>query len=172
MSSRFSTTWSRAVWVGGVGLLLVLLVGCDAVPGRTGERSRPTVSNLQMVTNGVEVMEDDSLAQLDVTIAVRAADEDGSIERVVFTIEPAANPRGTVNGELSIVDGPLYGGRVQFTVPLVEEIYTVRVFAVDDDELASNQVTGQLEFDRDAHTSGQSASTVARTAQISVSERP
>lgn len=170
MSSRFSTIRSRFLWGVSVGLVLVFVVGCDSVPGREGQQSRPAVSDLQMVTDSVEVVEEDSLAQIDLTIAARASDEDGFIERVVFTIEPASNPRGTVNGELAVVDGPLYGGRVRFTVPLVEEIYTVRVFAVDDDDLASNQVTGQLEFDPEAHTNGGAASKGVATAQISIFE--
>lgn len=127
--------------------------GCDAVPGLQEDLNRPTVSALQVITDSVRVAEEDSIAQVGITIAARAVDSDGTIERVIFTLEPASNPRGTATGELEVVDGSLYGGGVRFTVPLREEIYTARVFAVDDDELASNQVTGQFRFDPNAHTS-------------------
>lgn len=153
MSDRSVFIRARVWWVFSFGFGLLLMGGCDAVPGLQEDLSRPTVSDLQVITDTVEVVEQDSVAEVGITIAARAVDADGTIERVVFTLEPASNPRGTASGELEVVDGALYGGGIRFTVPLREEIYTVRVFAVDDDGLASNQVTSQFRFDPTAHTS-------------------
>jgi hypothetical protein len=38
----------------------------------------------------------------------------------------------------------VYSDTLVLGLPLINEIYTVRVFAIDDDSLASNQVTGQF----------------------------
>lgn len=164
--------WTRLLGALVLVVGLVVMGGCDTVPGRDGEQRRPTVSGLQVVTDSIQVSVEDSLAQVDVLVAARAVDADGTIDRVVFTIEPASNPRGTASGELSVVDEPLYGGRIRFTVPLAKEIYTVRVFAVDNDDLASNQVVGQFEFDPEAHTSGSTASHAATLSSISTVHLP
>jgi hypothetical protein len=82
-------------------------------------------------------------------ILAQANDTDGTVERVVFLIEPSSNPRGTFSGRLPPAPAVenVYGGVFDsLSVPLVDEIYTVRVFAVDDDSLTSNQVTGQFRF--------------------------
>jgi hypothetical protein len=110
------------------------------------------VSALEVVPDSVHESElpsdqvQDSTAQVPLDIAARATDPDGSINRVVFLLEPSSNPRGTASGTLPAVEDALYEGRLAFSVPLIDEIYTVRVFAVDDDSLASNQVAGQFRF--------------------------
>jgi hypothetical protein len=69
------------------------------------------------------------------------------IERVVFTIEPAGNPRGTATGTLQELEEHKFTGRIGLRVPaFIDEVYTVRVFAVDDDSLASNQALGHVRF--------------------------
>jgi hypothetical protein len=133
--------------VGGMGLW----GGCDTVPTPDRDQTAPSVSALQVIPDsihqsdpGVEVQ--DSSARVPLDISARATDPDGSIVRVVFLLEPSSDPRGTASGTLPVAEDDLYGGRLVFTVPLVDEIYTVQVFAVDDDSLASNRVTGQFRF--------------------------
>jgi len=118
------------------------------------EIQRPSVSALQVVPDSVHQSDlppdqvQDSTAQVPLQLSARATDPDGSVVRVVFVLEPSSDPRGTVSGQLPAQSesSSLYGGQLALSLPLVDEIYTVRVFAVDDDSLASNQVTGQLRF--------------------------
>jgi hypothetical protein len=150
---RFSASpiLSRLLGILLVGGGLGLSTGCDTVPAPEGTQ-RPSVSALQVVPDSLHQSDlppdqiQDSLAQDTLTIGVRATDPDGSVARVVFVIEPSSNPRATISGSLSLVEPPLYGGGVPLSLPLVDEIYTIRVFAVDDDSLSSNQVTGQFRF--------------------------
>lgn len=129
------------------------LGGCDTVP-TPDETQRPSVSALQVVPDSVHQSDlppdqvQDSTAQVPLQLSARATDPDGSVVRVVFVLEPSSDPRGTVSGRLPAQSqsSALYGGQLALSLPLVDEIYTVRVFAVDDDSLASNQVTGQLRF--------------------------
>ena len=129
------------------------LGGCDTVL-TPEETQRPSVSNLQVVPDSVHQSDlppdqvQDSTVQVPLQLSARATDPDGSVVRVVFVLEPSSDPRGTVSGRLPAQSqsSALYGGQLALSLPLVDEIYTVRVFAVDDDSLASNQVTGQLRF--------------------------
>lgn len=152
MGDSFSSILSRlaaaVLLVGGLGLW----GGCDTVPAPERDQQSPSVSALEVVPDSVHESElpsdqvQDSSAQVPLDISARATDPDGSIARVVFVLEPSSNPRGTASGTLPGAEGTLYAGRLAFSVPLVDEIYTVRVFAVDDDSLTSNQVTGQFRF--------------------------
>ena len=138
-------------------LLLVVglwsLGGCDTAPSPE-EIQRPSVSALQVVPDSVHQSDlppdqvQDSTAQVPLQLSARATDPDGSVVRVVFVLEPSSNPRGTLSGQLPAQSesSSLYGGQLALSLPLVDEIYTVRVFAVDEDSLTSNQVTGQLRF--------------------------
>jgi len=140
-----------------VGIVVLVaggaLGGCDTVSS-PGETQRPSVSALQLAPDSVNQSDlppdqvQDSTAQVPLNLSARATDPDGTVARVVFVIEPSSNPRGTVSGQLPAQSqsSSLYGGQLAFSIPLVDEIYTVRVFAVDDDSLTSNQVTGQLRF--------------------------
>ncbi|WP_263834906.1 hypothetical protein [Salinibacter sp.] len=126
--------------------------GCDTVPAPDRDQRRPSVANLQITPDSVhesdlsegEIV--DSLAQVTVDLSARATDSDGTVERVAFVFEPSSNPRRTISGTLSAVEPPMYGRTLALSVPLVDEVYTVRVFAVDDDSLSGNQVTGQFRF--------------------------
>lgn len=135
-----------------VGGGLVLGGGCDSVPAPDRDQRRPSVTDLQVSPDSLHESDlspgqVDSLAEVEVDVSARAADPDGTVERVVFVFEPSSNPRGTLSGTLPPAgDATRYGGRLGLSVPLVDEIYTVRVFAVDDDSLSSNQVTGQFRF--------------------------
>jgi len=146
-----SSTPRCLLWALLVGL--VLTGGCDSVPSSsTDERRSPRVSNLQIVTDSIRVMEEDSLAEVVLGVAVQAVDPDGRIAQVISILEPASNPRGAASVELQSSEGAIYARRIGLTVPLAEEIFTIRTFAVDDDSLTSNQVTGQFRFDPDDET--------------------
>lgn len=135
-------------------LLLGSLAGCDQ--GGAVDRSRgqaPLVSGLVVQPDSVNAASipdqqvQDSLAQVGLRLRVHATDPDGAIDRVQFTIEPASNPRGTAAGTLQRESDSLFVRQLGLRVPVfLTEVYTVRVFAVDDDSLASNQALGQFQF--------------------------
>lgn len=134
--------------------LAVLVAGCDQVPQASdagGER--PLVSSLTIEPDSVNAADlrsdevKDSLARIPLDIEAQVTDPDGTVERVVFTIEPSTNPQGTASGALASRGEGVYGQRIGIRVPVfLSEVYSVRVFAVDDDSLASNQGLGQFRF--------------------------
>lgn len=129
------------------------LLGCDQV-SRPDDPRAPSVSGLDVIPDSVEAAElpprliEDSLAQVPLQIDATATDPDGRVDRVVFTIEPSSNPRGTLTGTLPSESGSAYRDTLILSgIPLsLDEVFTVRVFAVDDDSLASNQNVGRLRF--------------------------
>lgn len=140
-----------------LGVGLGLCGGCDAVPAPDRDQQPPSVSALQVVPDSIHQSELEpgrirgSEAKVELGILARAADKDGTVERVVFLLEPSSNPQGTLSGRLPAIENAaendVYGGVFDsLSVPLIDEIYTMRVFAVDDDSLSSNQVTGQFRF--------------------------
>ncbi len=135
-----------------IGGGLALWGGCDTVPAPERTPRGPSVTGLQVSPDSVHESElddeqiVDSLAQVAVVVSARVTDPDGVVERVEFVFEPSSNPRRTISDTLSAVEPPLYEETLPLSVPLVDEVYTVRVFAVDDDSLSGNQVTGQFRF--------------------------
>lgn len=135
-----------ALAIGGIA------VGCDRVsPVESGQP--PSVSGLEVDPDSVHESDlspsqvQDSVAQVPLSIAAVAADPDGTVERVVFSIEPASNPRGTATGTLERDQENEYRREIELGVPVfLDEVYTVRVFAVDDDSLKSNQGVGRFRF--------------------------
>ena len=127
--------------------------GCDTLPAPDRDQRRPSVTNLQIRPDSIHESDlsseqvVDSLAQVGLDLSVRATDPDGTVERVAFVFEPSSTPRGTLSGSLPAQgEAARYGGRLGLSIPLIDEVYTIRVFAVDDDSLAGNQVTGQFRF--------------------------
>lgn len=128
-----------------------LVLGCDQVSA-PAEKQSPTVSQLAVSPDTFDaaalepVPDRDSLVRDTVGISIRADDPDGEIERVTFIVEPALNPRGTIAGSMSRVNDDRYVGGAILTVPRYREAtYTIRVYAVDNDSLASNQGVGRLQ---------------------------
>ncbi len=128
-----------------------VVLGCDQVSA-PGEKRPPTVSQIAVSPDTFDaatlepVPDRDSLVRDTVGISIRADDPDGEIERVTFIVEPASNPRGTVAGPMRRVNNDLYAGGAILTVPRYREAtYTIRVYAVDQDSLASNQGVGRLQ---------------------------
>lgn len=137
------------VLIGGGILSGLLLFGCDSV-SPTGSLDRPRVHDLRVEPSRVQIdtlppdQVGDSSAQVNVRLSAEARDADGRVAKVVFTIEPASNPRGSLTGTLAHADSTRYARDLRLAVPLADEVYTVRVFSVDDDSLASNQSVGRL----------------------------
>lgn len=137
-------------------LFVGCVLGCDQVSRPEGGQP-PSVSDLAVVPDSVNASDvpaeqvRDSTAQIPLTIAATATDPDGTVERVVFTIEPSSSPRGTASGTLRPEQDVRYRRTVRIGIPVfLDEVYTVRVFAVDDDSLASNQSVGRFRFEPDA----------------------
>jgi hypothetical protein len=147
-SGRLLSVLVLALVLAGPGL------GCDQGGADLEDRGpAPLVSGLVVRPDSVNAADvppdrvEDSLARVDVFIQAAARDPGGTVERVEFTIEPSTNPRGTASGTLRRETDSLYARRLGLRLPVfVTEVYTVRVFAVDDDSLASNQVLGQFRF--------------------------
>jgi hypothetical protein len=130
-------------------------LGCDQV-SRPEVGQPPSVSALEVTPDSVSAADlppdqvQDSVARVPLSIAAAATDPDGTVERVVFTIEPSSNPRGTASGALRPQQGDRYRRAIGLGVPLSrDEVYTIRVFAVDNDSLASNQAIGRFRFEPD-----------------------
>ncbi len=148
------TSSLRPLLLAAALLLLGGLAGCDGGGGvDRSRRQAPLVSGLALQPDSVNAADipaqqvQDSLAQVVLRLRVRATDPDGTIERVQFTVEPASNPRGTATGTLQRESDSLFVRQLGLRVPVfLTEVYTVRVFAVDDDSLASNQTLGQFQF--------------------------
>jgi len=148
-----SLRWGSLLGTLAAGLIVL---GCDQV-SRPETGQPPSVSALEVTPDSVNAADvppdqvQDSVARVPLTIAATATDPDGTVERVVFTIEPSASPRGTASGTLHREQGTRYRRDIGLGVPLsLDEVYTIRVFAVDDDSLASNQSIGRFRFEPDA----------------------
>lgn len=132
----------------------MLVAACDATPGPTPlDRHPPEVSNFSFAPDSVNAADlpdeqiTDSTAQVPFQMSVTAQDPDGTVEQVLFTIEPASTPGQTVQGTLPSVQSNQYGAAGEVGLaPGRDEIYTVRVFAIDDDDQISNQAIAQLRF--------------------------
>jgi len=145
--ARLCALGSLGLLLGGVG------AGCDSA-SPSGPLDPPRVANLQVTpdsVNGADLPPDlveDSVAFVPLSLSVRATDPDGAVERVVFAFEPATLPQQSVFGELEEREDNRYVLEdVAIGVPAdVDEVYSVRVFAVDTDSLASNEAVGRFRF--------------------------
>lgn len=132
--------------------LALVLSACDTAPGLTPPAQPPVVTDLAYSPDSVTADSlgpsrvTDSTVTADVRIIARASDPDGEIARVVFTIEPAAVPEAAIEGTLPAIpeEPDLYGTAIDLTLPRVDEIYTIRTYAIDRDSLVSNVSLGQL----------------------------
>jgi hypothetical protein len=102
------------------------------------------VSDLVVLPDTATVPADTSAATVQVGIRARVRDPDGSVERVAFTLEPKSSPQSAISNQLLQRFGEQYQREFQLSVPPLREVYTVRVYAVDDDSLTSNQALGQF----------------------------
>ena len=128
---------------------MFILFGCDQVS--TPENGiPPSVSGFRVDPDRIAVADlprdqvADSTATVELSLSVQARDPDGTIDRVVFTVEPSSNPEGAFQGRLEPAEGNEYAWRDSVRLPRIDEVYTIRSYAVDDDSLASNQSVGRL----------------------------
>lgn len=127
-------------------LLGMLSGGCDQAPGpQAQDGTPPVVSDLVVLPDTATVPADSTTATVDVGIQARVRDPDGTVERVVFTLEPKSNPRSAITNQLVQRFNEQYLRQFQLSLPVRKELYSVRVYAVDDDSLSSNQVLGQFQ---------------------------
>ena len=130
------------------------VVACDAVPGPSpSDLDPPRITSFDYAPDTIVVSDlppeqvQDSVVRVPLTVAAQAVDTDSEVASVLFTFEPASNPQATAVGTLAVVeDAPddVYAAQVQLALPVVPEIYTLRVSAIDTDSLPSNQLTGQV----------------------------
>ncbi len=142
----------RGIQVLGMMLLGGLLLGCDQVSAPSATEA-PMVADLEVTPDSVKAEElppdlvTDSTVRMPLRVSVRAWDPDGEIERVSFTVEPVANPQGAAFGQLQATEEGRYAREFAVPVPATrDEVYALRVFAVDSDSLASNQAIGRVRF--------------------------
>lgn len=133
-----------------LGALLVV-GGCDSAPGPPPlDPLAPVVSDLAFSPDSVyfdDVVTANDTAAVELSIGVHAEDPDGgAVDRVLYVVQ------GQFEG--TIAAGTLEGdgdGRYAATAALrlgrgQRGLYTVLVYAVDDDGLLSNQVRGLFEL--------------------------
>ena len=166
--SFFRGTARRLFFCGGILALCaapLFVTGCDETPGAVSSTQiPPEVADFAHAPTRVVV---DSLpndrvqnntVQVPLAVQARATDADGTVQRVEFTIEPSQNPRNTLVLDLPPAQGDRYAGAVSVGLPVVDEIYTVRVYAIDNDSLVSNQVRGQFRVVAPTDTTSATAS--------------
>lgn len=150
----FSRSFRPLPWMLALALVCGSLVGCDDLPGVAPTDPRPPeVSNFTFAPDSVNAANlspeqiQDGQAQVNLQVGVTAEDPDGTVRRVLFTIAPASTPGESIQGELVQESDTQYGAAITVGLPAgVDEIYTIRVFAIDDDDLTSNQAIGTLRF--------------------------
>ena len=135
-----------------VAIFSGFLLGCDQVSGLS-EGEAPTVADLEVTPDSVNAADlppdlvNDSTAQVPLRVSVRASDPDGEVERVSFKFEPVTNPQGAAFGQLEATGEGRYAREFAISVPARrDEVYALRVFAVDSDSLASNEAIGRVRF--------------------------
>lgn len=131
--------------LGGAVLWGMLVMGCDEVSQRGFEDGRPPrVLDITVTPATVRAPASAETTEPMVNIEARAEDPDGRVERVEFRLESAAGLVETRLGPLSQTEDGMYSRTLSPTLPVTEDVYSVRVFAVDDDGHASNQAIGQF----------------------------
>lgn len=127
-------------------LLGLLSGGCDQAAGpEARDGTPPVVSDLVLVPDTAAVPVDTATATIEVGIEAHVRGSDGAVERVVFTLDPKSNPQSAISDRLVQRVNEQYLRQFQLSLPTREDVYTVRVYAVDDDSLTSNQVLGQFQ---------------------------
>jgi hypothetical protein len=132
----------------------LFLAACDATPGPAAlDLQQPVVSALALTPDTVRAADlpDDQAANgqalVDFTIEVTARDADGTVDRVLVVFDPAYGTSTPGVAQLLRIEGDRYGGvrRYPLATDQADHI-TVRVFAVDNDSLTSNQVVAQIRY--------------------------
>lgn len=134
----------------GALVVLTLLGGCDSAtdPQPLGGRP-PEVSDFAFSPDSVffdDAIVSGDTAGIDLAVSVLASDPDGEIDRVQFSID--GQFEGTIaSGTLALGDDRRYAATAPLRLGRGQRgLYSVLVYAVDDDGLLSNQVRGLFEL--------------------------
>lgn len=140
---------------GVFALCIAMLTGCDSAPGATDPDGRPPqLSEFSYTPEAIvfEALPDDQVAgdvaQVPVTVRVKAQDRDDRVEEVQFVVQAPVQSTEAVNsGELTPVGDGFYEATTTLTLPKADVgNYTLLVFAVDESGLLSNQMRATLPF--------------------------
>lgn len=149
-STRTASWWGRAT-VLGVGAAL-WLAACDTGPGPEPlDKQPPTVSDLTVAPETIRIAElpadqvSGGQAVVDLTLAASARDADGTVDRVLAIIDPVYSGSAAGITQLDPLDGARYGGVRRYAVAADRaDVFTIRVLAIDNDSLTSNEVVRQF----------------------------
>ncbi len=131
--------------VGGSVVAGILGVGCDQVSPTRTDGIAPRVSNLSVTPDTVRASVSDDSTEATIGIRATVVDPDGEIERAVVTLEPASAPERVRAVQLSSFQLGV-GTSLGIQLPVEREVYTIRVFAVDNDSLTSNRGLAQFQL--------------------------
>lgn len=148
---------SACLWSGALLCSLLLLLGaCDTAPGvPTIEGNAPVLSGFAYAPDTLDVAglgegAEDGIAEVPLEIEVTARDPEGALRQVGFVVRsPIPGARPLQSGRLQPVEGTAdrYRAGTTLRIPIAEVgLYTIRVFALDEEGLLSNEVRGTLSF--------------------------
>ena len=136
-------------------VLATVLAACDATPGPDALGGLPpelsdlayTPTAVSLVAGDPYTVEDD-VALVPLTLDVRARDADGAVQEVAYVVQtPDVGADPLAAGTLTAAGDGRYRAETTLRIPVAEvRLYTVLVYAVDDDGLLSNQLRGLLPF--------------------------
>ncbi len=133
----------------GALVALAALGGCDSASDPQPLEARPPeVSAFAFSPDSVffdDAAVSGDTAVVDLVLSVLAMDPDGEIARVRYAVrwQYAPSNERSVTGTLERGEGDRYAGTVELALPRDRRgLYNVLVYAVDDDGLVSNQVSG------------------------------
>ena len=152
---RPTDAWSLLLYGFLVLCTVGVLSGCDSAPGPSNPVGRPpVVSDLVFDPVEIDVMDLDpaevaaGVASVDLTVSVRATDADGDVSRVLMVVQTPDQETPILEfTQLTRSSGDSFGGTftLDFDTGLTGR-YTIEVYAVDNDEFASNSVLGGLDL--------------------------
>ena len=138
----------------GVGLcgLSLFLAACDATPGLpTAEGTPPVLSDLAFTPDRLDVaaLDEGQTAEIPFELEVTARDPDGAaslqVSYVVRSPLPGSEPLQTGTLQAAGGEGGRYHASTTLRLSVAEVgVYTLRVLAVDEDGLISNQAIGSF----------------------------
>lgn len=138
--------------ISAVGMAAVFFSACDTAPGLVPlDQQPPVVSDLTVLPETIRAaaLPPDRIAggqaAVDVTAAVTARDPDGTVDRVLTLIDPTYGAQAVLARLVRAEER--FAGTVRYTLAADRaDVLMIRVFAVDNDSLTSNQVVGQVHF--------------------------
>lgn len=137
-----------------LALLAVLAAACDSAPGVAPLDNRPPrISNLSYTPAIIDPAAGDAQfpvadgnVTVPLTVQATAVDPDGEVTDVLFVLEaPGLGRRVAVSGRMEPADEGRYEAAATAALPIDEPgLYSLVVYATDDQGRLSNQVRGSL----------------------------